>query len=234
MRRLFTRAALAVALSAALQAAPHARQETQKAHPDLGAFTKEIMAASFEGGQRHLAIWMPYEFFLAASTLDNMHSRQEVERDMGFLRDYIVILISASTPRPDGTDTYATEADIRRRAALKLADGAEVMPLASVPPKVAVIVAAMKTFMASQGGADRENMQVVVFPVRLSPGKSVIDTTRKDSVTLLLRADARFGERSFTWRTPFDAMTAVPPCPKCKAAMSAKWTYCPYDGTKLP
>ena len=234
MRRLFACAALAVALSHALTLTPRAQQSTAKAHPDLGEFTKEIMAVHFEGGQQHLVVWTPYEFFLAASTLGGKHTQEEVERDLGFLRSYVIILVSAAIPRPDGSETYATEAEVRKRAVLKLSDGAEVMPLADVPPKVAAVVGAMRSFMSAQGGADRENMQVVVFPVTVSPGKVVVDSTRKDTVTLLLKADARFHENAFTWRTPFDAMTNVPPCPKCKASMSAKWSYCPYDGTKLP
>ena len=234
MRRLLARAALAAALAASLPVAPRARQSTAKAHPDLGEFTKEIMAVHFDGGQQHLALWTPYEFFLAANLLDGKHTREEIERDLGFLRSYVIILVSSSISRPDGSDIYATEAEARRRAVLKLSDGAEVVPMADVPPKVAAVIGAMRSFMSAQGGADRENMQVLVFPVTVSPGKIVVDTTRKDSVTLLLKADARFREHAFTWRTPFDAMTTVPACPKCKASMSAKWSYCPYDGTKLP
>ncbi|HVF67839.1 MAG TPA: hypothetical protein VM914_09260 [Pyrinomonadaceae bacterium] len=234
MRRLLACAALAAALTGALAVAPHARQSTAKARPDLGEFTKEIMAVHFDGGQQHLALWTPYEFFLAANMLGEKHTREDIERELGFLRSFVIILVSASVSRPDGSDTYATEAEVRRRAVLKLSDGAEVMPLADVPPKVAAVIGAMRSFMSAQGGADRENMQVVVFPVTVSPGKTVVETTRKDTVTLLLKADARFKENTFIWRTPFDAMTNVPPCPKCKASMSAKWSYCPYDGAKLP
>ncbi|HVF41440.1 MAG TPA: zinc ribbon domain-containing protein [Pyrinomonadaceae bacterium] len=234
MLRLFARAALAVALASAVTPARRAQQPAARPRPDLGEFTKEIMAVHFDGGQQHLAVWTPYEFFLAASTLGGKHTQEEIERDLGFLRSYVIILVSAAIPRPDGSETYATEADVRRRAVLKLSDGAEVMPLAEVPPRVAAIVGAMRSFMSAQGGADRENMQVVVFPATVAPGKTVVDTARKDTVTLVLKADARFHENTFTWRTPFDATLNVPPCPKCKAPMSAKWSYCPYDGTKLP
>lgn len=234
MRRLFARAALAVALASTLTVAPHARQSTAKARPDLGEFTKEIMAVHFDGGEQHLALWTPYEFFLAANLLDGKHTREEIERDLGFLRSFVIIMVSSSISRPDGSETYATETEVRRRAVLKLSDGAEVVPMADVPPKVAAVIGAMRSFMSAQGGADRENMQVLVFPATVSPGKVAVDTTRKDAVTLLLKADARFREHAFIWRTPFDAMTNVPPCPKCKASMSVKWSYCPYDGTKLP
>jgi len=234
MRRLFARAALAVALASTLTAAPHARQSTAKAQPDLGEFTKEIMAVNFDGGQQHLALWTPYEFFLAATMLDGKHTREEIERDLGFLRSFVIIMVSAGISRPDGSETYATETEVRKRAVLKLSDGAEVVPMADVPPKVAAVIGAMRSFMSAQGGADRQNMQILVFPVTVSPGKTVVDTTRKDAVTLILKADARFRERTFIWRTPFDAMTNVAPCAKCKASVSAKWAYCPYDGTKLP
>lgn len=234
MRRLFTRAALAAALASTLTVAPHARQSTAKAHPDFGDFLKEMMAVHFDGDQQHFALWTPYEFFLAADLLDGENTREEFEKDLGFLRSFVIIMVSAGIERPDGSKTYATETEVRRRAVLKLSDGAEVVPMADAPPKLAAIIGAIRSLMSARGGATRSNMQILVFPVTVSPGKVVVDTTRKDAVTLILKADSRFREHTFIWRTPFDAMTNVPPCPKCKASMSAKWTYCPYDGTKLP
>ena len=234
-RRTITLPALALAALALLPLTADAQPSAaQRQAVDLGAFTKEIMLLNFDGNQQHLVMWLPYEFFLAAGTADGTMTRESMEKEVGFLKSYITLFVMSSIERPDGADVYASEAEVRKRAGLKLADGTEVRPLDAVPPKLSAIVAAMKAFMAQQGGADRENMHVLVFPAATSAGKTVVDVTRKDSLHLVLKADARFRETSFTWRTPFDALTAVPDCPRCKAGVSAKWTYCPYCGQKLP
>lgn len=230
-------AALAfVPLAADAQQEPVERMRAvrlQKA-TDVGAFVKEIMALRLEGGQQHLAMWMPFEFFVAAATADGSTPRDAVERELTFLKSYNTLFVIASIERPDGTNVYASEAEVRRRASLRMADGTELRPLDTVPPKLSAIVAAMKAVMAQQGGADRENIHIIVFPAATAAGKTVVDVSRKDSLTLVLKADAKFRETAFTWRTPFDAITGVPDCPRCKAGVSAKWTYCPYCGQKLP
>ena len=234
---LSIRLAAALLLVALLPQGSLAQQGAAHKHSvDLGAFAKEIMALRIEGGQHHLAMWTPYEFFVAAAISDGNVSKESMEKHLGFLKSYVPIFVSASVEKPDGTDVYATEAEVRRRATLVLSDGSEVRALDAnaVPPNLSAIVSQMKTFMAAQGGADRENMHILVFPATTPKGKTVINTAQKDKLTLMLKADARFRETAFTWRTPFDAMSSVPDCPRCKAGVSAKWTYCPYCGQKLP
>lgn len=234
-RKLFTRVALAAVLVSTLQPTLSAQQGAAMKRPDPGEFIKEILALRLEGNQQHMAMWTPYEFFVAAGmSADTTLSAEAYEKELGFLRRYITIFVMSSDEQPDGRDIYATEAETRHRAVLRLADGTEVGPLTNVPPKLLVMLSAMKSMMAAQGGADRENMHILAFPVATPSGKTVVDTSRKDSMTLVLKAEGRFRENAFTWRTPFDAATHTSPCPKCKASMSTKWSYCPYDGQKLP
>lgn len=228
------RAALPIMLFALAPLCARAQQAAPKQGAvDLGAFTKEIMALRFDGQQQQLVMWTPYEFFLAAGMADGTTPKESVERELGFLKSFITVFIMSSSDRPDGTSLYATEAETVARAAIRLDDGTEVRPLAVTPPKVTAVVSAMKAFMAAQGGTDRENMHVLVFPATTDKGRTVVDTTRKDKLTLTLKPSPKFAEATFTWRTPFDAMTSVPDCPRCKAGLSAKWSYCPYCGQKI-
>ena len=210
-----------------------AQQPAPKPAVDLGALTKEVMALQIDGGQQSLVMWTPYEFFLAAGTAGGAMSHEAAERELGFLRSYITMFVMSSFERPDGTEVYATEAETRSRAALRLDDGTEVAPLTVTPPKMSAIITMMKSLMAAQGGADRKNMHVLVFPAVTDRGRTVVDTARKDKLTLALKPAGRFGAASFTWRTPFDAVARVPDCQRCKAGLSAKWSYCPYCGQKL-
>jgi hypothetical protein len=211
-------------------------QHSLTQHPpvDLGAFTKEIMIMDFTDGQTHLAMWFPYEFFVAAALSEGKTTKVAAERDLEFLKPYITVVVQSSKNEADGTSVYASEKEIRARAVLRLADGTEALPLDKVPPRVSATMAAMKAVISSEGDAGSANMHIVVFPAFTKKGERIVDTTRKASLTLVLKADTRFRERSFTWRTPFDSVVTVPECPRCKAGVSAKWTYCPFCGQKLP
>lgn len=206
----------------------------QNPNVDLGALTKEIMILEFENGNTHLAMWMTFDFFVVATTSQGKVTRAEAEKTLEFMKPYLTMVVQSSSTLADGTSAYASENEVRARAALKLPDGSVVTPLAKVPPMVSDLMAAMKTAIAAEGDAGSANMHILVFPATSKQGQKIVDTARKDKLTLVLRADKKFKETTFTWRTPFDALTSVSDCPRCKAGLSAKWTYCPYCGQKLP
>jgi hypothetical protein len=235
MRRFFTRPARALLFSAILTPALFAQHAVaQERVTDIGSFAKEVMILKMDGGQTQLAMWMPFEFFVGAATVQSGKPRAEIENDVAFLKPYITIAIQSSVDQTDGSSVYATEADIRSRAVLRLDDGTEVAPLTTPPPMVSATLSALKAFIAADGGTGNANLHLLIFPNKSRTGKPVVQTTQKDKLTLALKADRKFKAVSFTWRTPFDAASRVPDCPKCKEAMSAKWSYCPYDGQKLP
>src|SRR2546427_632057 len=46
------------------------------------------------------------------------------------------------------------------------------------------------------------------------------------------KGNDRFKATRFTWHTPFDVLSPHAPCPRCKEQLAAKWSYCPFCGTK--
>ena len=86
---------------------------------------------------------------------------------------------------------------------------------------------------SAEGDAGSANMHVLVFPANGPDNKPIVEASKKDKLTLVLKADHQFKESTFVWRTPFDATTPAPPCPKCKEPLSAKWTFCPWCGAKV-
>ena len=209
------------------------QEAKQKSTVDLGAFVKEIMKLKFEGNRMELAMWCPFEFYVEASLAEGGQTRTAVERDIGFLKPYFTVIVQCSIDQPDGSSLYSSEKEVRTRAVLKLADGTEIHPLDKVPPAVSATVAAMKVIMASEGDPGGANMHVLVFPTKNKQGQSIVDTAQKDKLTLVLKANRKFNETIFTWHTPFDATTSVPPCPDCGESVSAKWSFCPWCGKKL-
>lgn len=171
---------------------------TQTKPADLGAFTKEIMAIDFSDGQTHLALWFPYEFFVEAALSESSMTRVVAEQELAFLKPYITIVVQSHFDQPDGTSVYAPENEIRARAALRLADGTNTLPLEKVPPRVSATMAAIKAVISSQANAGPANMHILVFPATTKKGERIVDTARKSSLTLFLKADTKFKEIFFT------------------------------------
>ncbi|MFL6207462.1 MAG: hypothetical protein ACJ74W_01355 [Pyrinomonadaceae bacterium] len=201
---------------------------------DLGAFTKELMIMRLEDNHTQVVIWFPFDFFVASGVADSGRPKAEVEQELDFLKTYLTVMVQNSIDKPDGGSVYASEAEVRARAALRLEDGSELLPLRNPPPKVAALMAAMKSFISAEGDASSANMHILVFPAVTKQGAPVVQTARKDKLTLMLKANGSYKAAIFVWRTPFDAAVEGAVCPKCRERMSPKWSYCPYDGQKLP
>ena len=87
---------------------------------DLGAFTKEIMALELRGGHSHLAMWLPHEFFVAATLSQKNEPKATVEKNLAFLVPYVPLFVQSSIQQPNGPDLYADEKEVRARAFLRL------------------------------------------------------------------------------------------------------------------
>jgi hypothetical protein len=196
---------------------------------NIGEFIKEIMCMHMSGNRTSLGMWLPYEFFLAAAGAEEGMTRESAEKEVSLLKGYLVLAVQAEEEDEDGTTHYANEAEIRRRVVVRLSDGTEAAPLASVPPKVAIIAAALKAGVAQQA----KDVHIVMFSNRTDDGKLIIDETKRGKLTAVLKGKGGQEDVLFTWRTPFDAATPPVPCPKCKDDVSAKWMFCPWCGQKL-
>lgn len=223
---------LCVSVVPVAQTAPPAAKEAPAA--DLGVFLKELMQFKMVGDRTELAILLPFEFLIEAGLAEGGQTRQALEKEVAFLKSYLTIIVQCSYDRADGSSVYSPERDVRARSVLLLPDGTEVRPLAKVPPMVGATMAAMKVMMASEGDAGGANMHVLVFPSKDKKGKPIIDAKKRGKVRLRMKPSGRFPNSVLTWRTPFDSIVKAPPCGKCKEAVSAKWSFCPWCGNKLP
>jgi hypothetical protein len=209
-----------------------ARDAPRPQGADIGAFIKEIMVVDMQADHSQLAMWFPYEFFVSAA-IEQGTPRAVAEKDTAFIKPFLILVIQNKTDRPAGGSAYLDEKQVRARAVLRLAGGEEVMPLVSMPPLLSSVLSAIKTATMAEGDVGSANMHIVVFPNSTARGKLIVDASLRDSLTLVLKSGSGFKETEFTWRTPFDAVAGTSPCPRCKATMSSKWSYCPYDGQKL-
>jgi len=201
----------------------------------MGSFIKELMVLTTESDQNQMAMWFPFEFFVAANLAEAGASRAGVERRLRFLKPYHTVFVQCSLTQDDGSTAYASQRDVWARAVLRLDNGEELAPLDldKVPPLATATVDTMKKLMAAGGGERGASSSVLMFPATTKAGQTVIDPARKARLTLVLKADRRFKEAVMVWHTPFDATNPVPPCPKCQESVSVKWSYCPWCGANL-
>lgn len=229
------RLALVLGCLALMLSCPHAAFSDGGNKPvDVGVFMKELMQLRLDGQGMHMAIWMPYELFVEMGVAGGS-SRADAEKDMAMFKNYQPVLIMSTLTADDGTETVASEKALMTRTVLRAVDGTEVHPLATFPPKMSMMLDVMKKAMASQFGEDKaKDLVVLVFPASTPDGKLVVNAAKKDKLTLVMKKDNVFPQISFIWHTPFDAVQATKTCAKCGEDLSAKWSYCPFCGEKIP
>ena len=192
---------------------------------DLGAFLKEITVTNVKDNQTQTAIWLPSEFNVNAIG-DNVETRTDSS-----LKSYLIFMIQCSIDRAD-SQTIASWSEIQNRAFLKGVSHARLKPLALVPVELSRNLEAIRTAIAESGGFSI-NMHMLVFDINDPNGKVLVDTAKRDKLTLILEPSGSFGKAEFTWHTPFDAVTDAGNCPNCGEKIKAQWYYCPFCGNKL-
>ncbi len=220
----------------AKQAEQAGKETAGKPPVDIGTFLQEAFKLKVGGNMSDLAAWLPFEFYVESAFAEGGQSRELLSKDFQFIQPYLTIIVQSSVDQLDGTASYESEEAIRARAVLRQKGGAEVKPLTAkdIPPMVSATMIAMKSILSAEGDPSGANMHVLVFLNKGKDGKPIIDATKKGKLVLVLKPDKQFNETVFTWRTPFDAMTAAPPCAKCGEKVSPQWSYCAWCGAELP
>jgi hypothetical protein len=199
---------------------------TTRHNVNLSEFLKELTVTDVNDNQMQSAIWLPFEFDVRAisGTVKN-------QTDISSLKSFLIFMVQCSIDRA-GQMTYASWSQIQNRAFLKGISPARLKPLTLVPVELSQNLEAIKTAVTESGGS-ADNMHILVFDINDPNGKALVDTTKRDKLTLTLEASDSFSKAEFTWHTPFDAVTDAGNCSKCGEKIKAKWYYCPWCGNKL-
>ncbi|MDD5133787.1 MAG: zinc ribbon domain-containing protein [Phycisphaerae bacterium] len=199
---------------------------TTKHNIDLGEFIKEITIINVNDRQTQSAIWLPFEFNANA-----VGGKDKKTTDISILKSYLIFMVQCSIDRQD-RHIFASQDEITGRAILESSTSAKLKPLASVPQELSAKLESIKAAMTG-GNASAANMYFLVFDLNDSAGKSIIDSSTRDKLTLTLGSAGLFDRAEFVWHTPFDATTDAGACLKCGEKIKAKWHYCPWCGNKL-
>ncbi len=218
------------AVSVAACAAASARWRV-KNKVDMGQFIKEIMIINIDDGQMNSAIWLPFEFNVHANA-SNGKSIAEAEKELAFLKSYLIFMVQSSRERTDGSLRYASAEETKDRAVLLCRDGTTVNPIKIVPAQLAARLEKIKSVMANSA-QNAKNMHILVFPSKNKNGRTVVNAAGRDKLQLTLKGRGVFDRAEFIWRTPFEAVFDGGFCAKCNEKVKAKWSYCPWCGAKL-
>lgn len=191
---------------------------TARHNINLGEFVKEITVINVKGNQTQSAIWLPFEFNARAA------GGQSAD-DVSILKSYLIFMVQCTTD----AGSSQTQEQIKTRAILKNTGSTILRPLAAIPAELSPRLDAIKAAMAAD-----KNMYFLVFDSKDAAGKDVIESSKREKLTLVLQPAGLFDRTEFVWRTPFDATTDAGSCPKCSEKIKAMWHYCPWCGTTLP
>ena len=221
-----------LAAGVAAVAAAKARPRQKRGKVDLGAFIGELVEINILGNQTQSAIWLPFEFYIEANRAQGK-STVQIEKEMAPLKPYLVFMVQCSIENPGSPAIYESVERLYARAVLKGKDGSETRPLTNIPGKLSARLDAIKSLMSQGPAQSASNMHILVFALNNASGDRIVNTKKRDKLTLVLNDSGAFSRTVFTWRTPFDALSEDVICPRCGETLSAKWYYCPWCGNKL-
>jgi hypothetical protein len=219
--------------SADAQVAKQAAPPPAEPKTDMGKLIKEIMALESDDEHQCMGLWVPFEMFVRVAVEQTGKDRAEAAAELAFLKNYVIIITGDIYMREGGARRYAGRRDLEERASLKLASGAEFPLARRVPGQITEVSEAMKAVFVDMLGEFGHNVHVLIFDATARDGKTKLDSTRKNTLTLAYKGRTPFKASRLEWKTPFDAIHPIPPCKRCSEPLSVKWTFCPWCGAKI-
>jgi hypothetical protein len=233
----FVAATIAIWMPAAAYALPPSAADIAQPHlpADLTAgkrgempleffnYLKDCFVVNVQDGKQQYAAWLPLQTFLRMYAAGGGDSAQ-LESKVTELKPYLMFMVENRTMDQYKNPISETAESIRSRARLRLPDGTEVKPMDRTPE-------GMPANAPSFGTLGRRG-QLLIFAAGENGGDLDTEDTPKGKLQLILTATPSLNESTFTWHLPLELSGTAKDCSKCHNKFSAKWTYCPWCGTK--
>jgi hypothetical protein len=174
--------------------------------------------------------WVPDEFWLASFAQDETVTEKDIKEFMDSVSKYTVVGVVDGIVGNMGGVTYRSEEENRKRIKVKDAQGVYYSPLVKkqVDADVRSFSAMLKAALAEQLGEMGKNMQFFFFPAKTKDGSRFASPTQTGKFTVKL------GDEEMHWKLPLASLLVPKNCPKCSESLHGGYSFCPWDGTKLP
>jgi hypothetical protein len=214
-----------LAVGSGMAAAP-----AQSHKVDIEELLKETQKGSPGSNEMTIVWWVPEQFWRASMAEDPGLTEAGITEFIEVLSPYTLFIVVDGRLGPVGGVTYTSETELRARIELRDHDGTAyaLVPAAKVTPDAENLLDMLKPVLANMLGPMGENMHMVLFPSKKADGRLICDPKGEDSFTVAL------GEREFKWRLPLGSLLPKKICPTCGDELNGAYSYCPWDGTKLP
>lgn len=195
----------------------------------FNALMEETVKQSPINNDMTIVWWLTDDFWrLALKSAPDLTPGQ-VEEAVSLLGTY-TILMAAEGRLVDTSAVYQPVGEVRKALSVVMPDGRTLKPLApeQVGETAVAISVAMKPVLAENLGPLGKNVNVFFFPAKDAEGRRLLDPRGKGFFTVMLRG------REMKWRLPLSALVPRRECPTCKESLSGAYSFCPYDGARLP
>lgn len=173
-------------------------------------------------------VWVfPTEYWTLSYREKGNMSEAEIQRVVEWMSPYTLVLIADGSIAPLGNVVYRTKTELSQQLSLT-AGQTTAKPLKpdEINEQTRAFVAVMKPVIAQMLAMEAKNIHFVLFPAAPNE-KPLIEPKQKGSFTLHLR------DLTFSWRTPFAAITPAKRCPIDGEEQNGSWEFCPWHGVPL-
>ena len=173
--------------------------------------------------------WLTDDFWrLALKSAPDLTPAQ-VEEAVSLLSTY-TILMAVEGRIADAIAVYQPAGEVRKVLSVVMPDGRTLKPLTpeQVGESAVALSLALKPVLTQNFGQLGKNVNVFFFPAKDAEGRRLLDPRGKGSFTVVLRG------RELKWRLPLSSLVPRKECPTCKESLSGAYSFCPYDGARLP
>jgi len=216
-------AAIAVALSASVTAAPPA------AGPGLTDLIRETQKRGELPGRITVVWWLPEEFWNLSLKKGAVVGDEQQAEFLKAVRPYLIFAAVDGKVGALGGTEFVDPETIRSGFRIVDRSGRSYSPLPDpqIPADVKNLSAMMKSVLGNMLGAMGQGMSIVILPATEPDGSVIAAATREGSFSV------EFAGQSFTWRLPLASLLPAKVCPIDGERMSGAWKYCPFHGKPL-
>lgn len=193
---------------------------------DLQKLNQETMRTANANNVTTLVIWMPSEFWDAATASNPAVTPQTRAQLHEIVDDYAIFAILRG--RITLNDLEATPREELLRGARLEVNGRSIEPLSmsEVKPGVQVIMGAMKPMFASMLGTLGQSLEFVFYP-NGQKGRHLIDPSAAGNLKYVLV------DQTFTWRLPLGSLLSPKHDPRTGEEFPGNYQFNPFTGDRL-